>query len=96
MQTQICSINRNELVQKCLSNVDILSNFDDIAETATLNIEKNVAHDVLTSIIDSFSRVRSYTYAKDIVDRYKLKNKTEGKRSKALRKELKLHTTESQ
>lgn len=96
MKTHIRSINRNEVVQKCLSDVDIRANFEDISETATVKVEKNVAHDVLTSIIDLFIRVRSYTYAKDIVQKYKLKNKTQGTRSKALRKELKLTTETSQ
>ena len=50
--------------------------------------DKNVAADLLQNIITLYVKVRSFSFAKDIIQNFKLQGKTHCK-AKSLRKEIK-------
>ena len=70
-----------------LQDVDVVSNFQSIIDSSELKINKNVSKDLLHVIVDLLVRIRAYSYAKDIVQKYKAKQKAS--MAKGLRKELK-------
>ncbi len=74
-------------VEKCVKDPEIVSHFNTIVEESETDCnDKTLLSDLLTSIIKLYVRVRSFSYAKDIIQRYKVKEKLV--KSKALRKEI--------
>ena len=53
-------INREIVVQKCLNDVDIVSNFQSIVDSSELQVDKQNAKDMLHAIIDLFIKIRIY------------------------------------
>ena len=80
-------IDQAKVVSKCLQDVDLVSNFQSIIDSSEVKIDNNVSKDLLHAIVDLFVRIRAYSYAKDIVQKYKAKQKAS--RAKGLRKEIK-------
>ena len=72
---------------RSLSHPDILSAFDSLIANSELKPEKQVAKDILHSIVYLYIKVRAFSLAKDFVQKYKLAAKSKLKQ-KALRKDI--------
>ena len=68
------------------SEMCIRDSYNTLLANSELRIDKHVAKDVLQSILDLYIRVRSFSFAKDIVQRYKIHTKQ--LKDTALRKEI--------
>ena len=77
----------NTILFRSLSHPDILSAFDTLIATSELKPEEHVAKDTLHSIVHLYVKVRAFSLAKDVVQKYKLAAKSKLKQ-KALRKEI--------
>ena len=86
-ETILRSISRDAIIVKCLKDVDIISNFKTVVDNAELQIEKNTAADILRAVVRLYVTVCCYSFANDVVQKYKTKLKLN--RSKGLRKEIK-------
>ena len=76
------------IVEKCIKDPEVVSHFRTVVEESETHCcNKTLLSDLLTSIIKLYVRVRSFSYAKDIIQRFKVKDKL--LKSKALRKEIK-------
>ena len=69
------TINRSGIVLTCSKDVDIISNFQTIVESAEKKVDKQTASDVFQSMLDLYIRVRCYSYTNDIVQHFKTKSK---------------------
>ena len=85
--TILKSISKDAIIVKCLKDVDIVSNFKTVVDSAELRIEKNTAADILQADVRLYITVRCYSFANDVVQTYKTKLKLS--KSKGLRKEIK-------
>jgi len=65
---------------------DVLTNYDLILSKAECKPDIHVRNGVLHDILSLYIRVRSFSYSKDIVQRYRIKAKQN--KSKSLRKEM--------
>ena len=65
---------------------DVLANYQLIVSETDCDSYSHVQKDVLHNIVSLYIRVRSFSYAKDIVQQYKIKAKQ--RKSKSLRKEI--------
>lgn len=81
-------IDLEAIVSKSLTDSELLSNYDLILTESELASDKNVAMDLLQNIIALYARVRSFSFARDIIQQFKLQGKAHSK-AKALRKEIK-------
>ena len=79
-----------KVVSKCLQDVDVVSNFQSIIDSSELKIDKNISKDLLHAIVDLFVRIRAYSYAKDIVQKYKAKQNVYEKNSGEVQTKLPL------
>ena len=76
------------IVEKCIKDPVIVSHFRTVVEDSEAQCSnKTLLSDLMTSIIKLYVRVRSFSYAKDIIQRFKVKEQLV--KSKALRKEIK-------
>ena len=84
-----------ELLVKSLMEFSFIQdNFKLVIEEAEINITKEVAKNVLYGILVLYIRIRAFSFAKDIVQKHKIKLKNVGKQT-ALRKSLKrMHCSE--
>ena len=73
-------------IEKIRSESCIIAAYNTLLANSELRIDKHVVKDVLQSILDLFIRVRSFSFAKDIVQGYKIQTKQ--LKDKALRKEI--------
>ena len=80
-------LERGIIVKKCLSDIDIMSNYQMIIDSAELAVGKSVSSGMLHAIIELYNSIRSYSYANDIIQNYKAKCKVH--KAKSLRKEIK-------
>ena len=74
-ETILRSISRDAIIVKCLKDVDIISNFKTVVDNAELQIEKNTAADILQAVVRLYITVRCYSFANDVVQKYKTKLK---------------------
>jgi len=74
------------IAQKSISDCDVLSNYILILSEAELEPDKHVSKDVLHSIVSLYVRVRSFSFAKNVLQHYKIKAKQT--KAKSLRKEI--------
>ena len=74
------------IAQESISDCDVLSNYNLILAEAELEPDKHVEKDVLHNIVSLYVRVRAFSFAKDIIQRYKIKSKQT--KAKSLRKEI--------
>ena len=65
---------------------DVLANYQLIVSEADCDSYSHVQKDVLHNIVSLYIRVRSFSYAKDVVQQYKIKAKQ--RKSNSLRKEI--------
>ena len=82
----ILKINIEKIRSESSSDLEIIAAYNTLLANSELRIDKHVAKDVLQSILDLYIRVRSFSFAKDIVQRYKIQTKQ--LKDKALRKEI--------
>lgn len=90
----LSKINVNEIRFKATRDLEVVSAYNTMVANAELKIDDNVAKDVLQNILDLYIRVRSFSFAKDIVQKYKMQSKRV--KEKALRKEISRASKESQ
>lgn len=74
------------IVQKSVSDSDVVSNYQTMVSDAELVPTNNVSKDVLYRIVNLYIRVHSFSLAKDIIQNYKIKAKQA--KGKALHKEI--------
>ena len=74
------------IAQESISDCDVLSNYNLILAEAELEPDKHVEKDVLHNIVSLYVRVRAFSFAKDIIQRYKIKSKQT--KAKSPRKEI--------
>ena len=80
------STNIHDAIEKSCKDPDVVSSFNAIVSEASLKIENSVCKDMLHSIINLYVRVRSFSFARDIIHKHKIKQKQV--KAKALRKEI--------
>lgn len=83
---QLVKINIEKIRSESCSDLEIIAAYNTLLANSELRIDKHVAKDVLQSILDLYIRVCSFSFAKDIVQRYKIQTKQ--LKDKALRKEI--------
>ena len=74
------------ITKNSTTDSDVLANYQLIVSVADCESDSDVQKDVLHNIVSLYIRERSFSYAKDIVQRYKIKAKQ--RKSKSLRKEI--------
>ena len=78
------------IAQEAISDCDVLSNYNLIFAEAELEPDKHdgkhVEKDVLHNIVSLYVRVCAFSFAKDIIQQYKIKSKQT--KAKSLRKEI--------
>ena len=74
------------IMQKTLSDSDVLSYYELVLSDAELVPERHVSKDILQSMVILYVRVCAFSLAKDLIQRYKIKAKQ--MKAKSLRKEI--------
>jgi hypothetical protein len=80
------SIDFSSIASQSVHDIEVVSAFTAMLSNSELKIESNVGKDVLDSIVQLYVRVRSFSFAKDIIQKHKMKMKK--LKGKALRKDL--------
>eukprot|EP00112_Aurelia_sp_Birch-Aquarium-sp1_P001628 Seg1176.7 transcript_id=Seg1176.7/GoldUCD/mRNA.D3Y31 product="hypothetical protein" protein_id=Seg1176.7/GoldUCD/D3Y31 len=83
-------IDSKKLVSELCLDQDLLALYQTLLNSAALPVDKDVAKDVLERILILFIKVRSFLYAKDIVNKFKISQRKAI--SKALRKGIQRET----
>lgn len=86
LKTGLQKIDFVDITLKSTSDGDILANYHLIVADAGCKPDSDVKKGILHDIVSLYVRVRSFSYAKDIVQRCKIKDKQI--KSKSLRKEI--------
>ncbi|XP_068676884.1 uncharacterized protein [Montipora foliosa] len=87
-------IDVTSVISRSVHDVEVVSAYNSMLLDSELMINKGVAKDVLHTIIELYVKVRSFSFAKDIIQRHKMKLKE--LKSKALRKEISRASKESE
>ena len=74
------------IISRSVHDVEVVSACNSLLSNAELMINSSVAKDVLHNIIHLYVKVRSFSFAKDIIEKHKIKLKQ--MKSKALRKDI--------
>ena len=74
------------ITNKSVTDSDVLSNYNLMVADADCKADDHVAKDVLHCIINLYVQVRSFSTARDIIQKYKVKSKQN--KNKSLRKEI--------
>jgi len=82
----VLKINIEKIRSESSSDSEVKAAYDTLLSNSKLKVDKPVAKDVLQSILDLYIRVRSFSFAKDIVQNYKIKAKQ--LKEKGLREEI--------
>ena len=69
----------NLICQDTTKDATVQLKWENICSSSEHRIDNHVKKDVLASIIDLYVPIRSFTYAKDIVHKFKLNQKGTGK-----------------
>lgn len=83
----ITEISKDNMVSILEKNPELISLFDQWVTSAELEVSKNVSEDILHQTLMLYVKVRSFSFAKDVINKYKAQKKTS--KSKALRTSLK-------
>ena len=81
-----CRLQDKEGQVKSVKDPQVTASYNVILSHAELEICNSVSKDILHNIISLYIKVRSFSFAKDIVQKHKIKQKQ--RKAKALRKEL--------
>jgi hypothetical protein len=87
-------IDINEIRSTATNDMELVSAYNTMLAISELKIDDEVGKDVLQSIVALYIRVRSFSFAKDIVQKYKIQSKSV--KQKALRKEISRASNESE
>ncbi|EDO39120.1 predicted protein [Nematostella vectensis] len=79
-------VNLKGIASHAMIDPDIIANYNLMQIEADILADKHVCKDVLHSIITLYVRVRSFSFAKDIIQKFKSKVKLS--KAKSLRKEI--------
>ena len=88
------NIDVTSVISRSVHDVEVVSAYNSMLLDSELMINKGVAKDVLHTIIELYVKVRSFSFAKDIIQRHNMKLKQ--LKSKALRKEISRASKESE
>lgn len=80
-------IHCNKIVDQLLKDVNLKSNWNVLLEESGVEFMKAKANVILDQLLSLYVKIRSFSYSKDIVQKYKIEQKRAKQR--ALRKELK-------
>ena len=83
---QFQKIDIKNIIQKSAQDPDVVSSYNAIVSESGLRIDSSESKDILHCIIHLYVRVRSFSLAKDIIQKYKIQQKQV--KAKALRKEI--------
>ena len=75
------------IAHAAIKDCDVLANFNLILSVAQLKVDSHLHKDILNSMVSLYVRVRSFSFAKDIIQRHKVKVKQASK-AKSLRKDI--------
>ena len=81
-------IDSHDIVENILKDSDVNSNFRYLCDNAACPVDKEVSLNLLKLTIQLYVRVRSFSHAKDIKEKYQMKNKSV--KQKSLRTGLKM------
>ena len=85
--SKLHNIETKKILREVVHDIDVTSDYNSLLGETEVLVNSDVARNTLQSIIELYLKVRSFSYAKDIVQKYK---QNEHKcRSKALRKKIK-------
>ncbi|XP_066920535.1 uncharacterized protein [Clytia hemisphaerica] len=73
--------------QNCVKNIEVRINFDKVLKSHESAITKDLAYDLLDTLVGLYIRIRAHSYAKNVREKFKLALKLN--RQKSLREELK-------
>lgn len=85
-KTDLQSLEIGGITHKVISDSDIIANYNSIISDAELEPDSRVCKDVLHGIVSLYVNVRSFSFANDIIHRYKIKAKQT--KAKGLRKQI--------
>ena len=85
--SELHKIETKKILSEVVHDIDVASNYNSLLGETEMLVNSDVAKNTLQSIIELYLKVRSFSYAKDIVQKYK--QNEHKSRSKALRKEIK-------
>ena len=74
------------ITQNSINDCDVLSNYQLVLSEAELEPESHISKDILFSIVHLYVKVRSFSFAEDIIQHHKIRAKQT--KAKALRKEI--------
>ena len=80
----------SELVQEMQANSIIISNYDSLCYVIELKVNKELSLNLLESMLELFVKVHTFSFARDIKEKHKVKNKKTKARS--LRTEIKKYS----
>ena len=81
------------IISRSVHDVEVVSAYNSMLSSSELIINSSVAKDVLHNIIQLYVKVRSFSFAKDIIQKHKIRLKQ--MKSKALRKDISRASHES-
>ena len=84
---ELHKIETKKILSEVVHDTDVASNYNSLLGETEMLVNSDVAKNTLQSIIELYLKVRSFSYAKDIVQKYK--QNEHKSRSKALRKKIK-------
>jgi len=85
-------IDISTIVSISVCDIQVVSAYEAMLSDSELIIDNNIGKDVLHNIINLYVRVRSFSFAKDIIQKHKIKSKQ--MKAKALRKDISRASTE--
>ena len=83
----ITKISKTDIVDNLEQNPTVDSLFQEWVRSSDLEISKDVSKDILHQVLLLYVKVRSFSFAKDVINKHKAEQKQS--KSKALRKEIK-------
>ena len=81
------SLNCRDIVREMQSSFVFISSYDSICYNVKPEVNREICFNLLENILTLFTRVRSFSYAKDIIEKHRLKLKKS--KSHSLRTEIK-------
>ncbi|XP_031554720.1 uncharacterized protein LOC116291663 [Actinia tenebrosa] len=91
--TDLKTIPIASVISRSIHDIGVVAAHGAMLSDSELMIDSNVAKDVLHNIVLLYVRVRSFSFAKDIIQKHKIKSKQ--LKSKALHKEISRSSTEN-
>jgi len=85
-KTNVQNIAFASIISRSVHDAEVVSAYNSMLSNSELKINSNVAKDVLHNIIQLYVKVRSFSFAKDIIQKHKIRLKQ--MKSKAVRKDI--------